>query len=318
MKATHTFLLMCAALLLLPIVAAAGVNSGCIVCHNASVGTVTGEKGEVNLRVDPARFDRSVHGFLSCTDCHEKYAGNPHAAPSGYVSPEVQKIAQEVRPKAQADPVAMAACSKCHPEIYEKVLGSVHGENVVEKGKTDGALCVDCHGSPHYVLASDASTSPVNRANVVQTCGTCHRNGGVAASYDIEGDVMKTFEESFHGKKLALGHTGAPTCINCHGYHDVKASDDPTSPVFGANKIKTCGKCHEGANQKFVAAITHQEVGPIPHYAEKGLILLTMSVIAFTVMHVILEAYADIRDTFFRRVPAEAKKKKEEEEEETA
>ena len=41
--------------------------------------------------------------------------------------------------------------------------------------------------------------------------------------------------------------------------------------------------------------------GPIPHYAEKGLIVLLMSTIAFCVSHVVLEAFSDIRDVVFRK-----------------
>ncbi len=71
-----------------------------------------------------------------------------------------------------------------------------------------------------------------------------------------------------------------------------------------ANSTVTCGKCHPGANKKFVASITHKPTGkdnPIPFYAEKGLIVLTVSTIAFVVLHVFLEAFADIRDRVFRK-----------------
>jgi hypothetical protein len=76
---------------------------------------------------------------------------------------------------------------------------------------------------------------------------------------------------------------------------------DPNSPVFGKNKIATCNKCHKGANEKFVPAITHQKPGPIPHYTEKALIVLLLSTFAFIVIHVLLEAFSDIRDAIFRK-----------------
>jgi hypothetical protein len=82
---------------------------------------------------------------------------------------------------------------------------------------------------------------------------------------------------------------------------EIKRIDDPASPVFAANKKATCGGCHAGANDKFVAAITHKPVGPIPHYTEIALILLTMGVFAFIVIHVILEAFSDIRDAINRK-----------------
>ena len=63
----------------------------------------------------------------------------------------------------------------------------------------------------------------------------------------------------------------------------------------------TCGKCHKGANEKFIPAITHKRPGPIPHYAEKGLMLLVIGVFAFIISHVLLEAMSDIRDSVFRK-----------------
>jgi len=119
--------------------------------------------------------------------------------------------------------------------------------------------------------------------------------------YNLEENVMDSFKESFHGRKLHLGHTRAPSCASCHNAHDIKTKTDPTSPVFGKNKLETCGKCHKGANEKFVQAITHKKPGPIPHYGEKLLILLTIGVFAFIVLHVLLEVFADIRDSIFRK-----------------
>jgi hypothetical protein len=70
------------------------------------------------------------------------------------------------------------------------------------------------------------------------------------------------------------------------------------------NRTLTCGKCHKGATKKFVTAITHKPVGrdnPIPYFFEKGLIVLLLSVFAFTVSHVILEAFSEIRDRVLRK-----------------
>jgi len=286
--------------------------SGCIVCHNSMSVEVVYNGKEINLKVDAEKFQDSVHGFLSCTQCHERFGENPHTTPANPVSAGVERIAKEISRKAKVSAVALASCFKCHAEIYTQVLDSVHGKNIAEDGHTDGPLCLDCHGSPHYITPVSDSASPVNKWKVVQTCDKCHGNEALAKKYGIEPDVKETYLDSFHGQKHTLGLKKAPTCISCHGYHDVKSKNDPTSPVFGTNKIRTCGKCHKGANKKFVSAITHKEAGPIPRYAEKGLILLTMSVIAFTVIHVLLEAFSDIRDTFFRKTKEEEHEESEE------
>jgi len=57
----------------------------------------------------------------------------------------------EVSPEIRFGPVAGAACAKCHEEVYKKVLSSVPARTLVEKKQTDGALCIDCHGTLHYI-----------------------------------------------------------------------------------------------------------------------------------------------------------------------
>jgi hypothetical protein len=230
-----------------------------------------------------------------------KFTDNPHSSPSGAVPQDVLSLASKISTKYPVDPVAAAACSQCHPDVYQKVLASVHGQNIIEKHQTDGALCLDCHGSPHYIVPVADPASKVSRQHQVETCGECHGNQAIIKKYNMEENVMKSFEESFHGRKLVLGHTKVPVCSSCHGAHDIKSDTDPTSPVYGKNKLQTCGKCHKGANEKFIPAITHRPPGPIPHYAEKALIVLLLSVFAFIISHVLLEAFSDIRDAIFRK-----------------
>jgi len=262
-------------------------------------GTVTTSSGEeVNLSVDMAKYQESVHGFMACTDCHQSFSEDPHTPPQERVTESVRELAGRIGSKAKVDPVAYSACSTCHYEEYEAVLGSMHGKNI-EEGKSDGALCLDCHGNPHRIVKG--SESPVSRGHVVETCGKCHGSEELAEKYGWEGHIMESYMESFHGKKYMLGHSKVPTCVSCHGAHDVRSKDDPSSPIFGANKLKTCGNCHKGANAKFVGAITHKPAGPVPHYAEKGLILLLIGTIAFCVSHVVLEAFSDIRDVVLRK-----------------
>ena len=276
--------------------------SSCLICHNRMSGKVTLQSGqEIDLRIDASKFQASVHGFLACTECHKKFDENPHVKPSEKVPADIMKISEEIKSKAKIDPVAYSACYSCHEDIYKQVLSSPHGKNITVKPKPDGALCLDCHGSPHYIVKTDNPGSHVNRKNVVETCARCHGNRNLAVKYKMGEDVLVSYNESFHGKKYHLGDRKAPTCISCHGYHDIKRVDNPASPVFGLNKIQTCGKCHKGANEKFVAAFTHKPAGPIPRITQVTLIILTLSVFIFIVSHVILEAYAEIRDAIFRK-----------------
>jgi len=277
-------------------------TANCLACHSAMKGKVQIPSGAlIELNVDINKFQSSVHGSLSCTECHIKFSDNPHTAPGAPVASFALAISSKISAKHLVDPIAAAACSDCHEEIYRKVLDSVHGSNIVVKKQKDGALCLDCHGSPHYIVKAKSPESPVSRKNQVKTCGNCHEKKEIIEKYKLQENVMKSYEESFHGRKLYLGHKKAPTCSSCHGAHDIKTKTDPASPVFGKNKLATCSKCHAGANEKFVPAITHAHTNPIAHYTEKGLILLTLGTFAFIILHVLLDAFSEIRDAVFRK-----------------
>jgi formate-dependent nitrite reductase cytochrome c552 subunit len=296
------FLSLLLPVLLLPQTAFPQETADCLACHSAMKGRLKTTGGTlIELNVNTEKFQASVHGTLSCTDCHLRFSDNPHSSPSGSVPPAILSIASRIASKFHVDPVAAAACTKCHTDIYQKVLESAHGKNIVEKHQSDGAFCLDCHGSAHYIVPAQDPASMISRARQIQTCGKCHGDKKIIEKYNLEENVMESYDESFHGRKHALGDLRAPVCSSCHGAHDIVSPTDPASPLFGKNKLKTCGKCHSGANAKFIPAITHRPPGPIPHYAEKALIVLLLSVFTFIVLHVLLEVFSDIRDAIFRR-----------------
>lgn len=272
--------------------------SDCLVCHSAMQGKMEGRRGVVEVHVDAERFVDSVHGVLDCTACHISYASGPHSA-SADVPEDIAALAKKVAVKGTSDPVALGACAGCHPRTYEELEKSVHGENVFVKKQPDGPLCLDCHGSAHYIMPHTNPESRVGFENVVETCGTCHGDEAIREKYGMHGDVEEMYKASFHGKKYILGHKKVPVCNDCHGSHAITEWDAPGSPVVGEGKIKTCGKCHTGATAKFAAAPAHAHVGkdnPIPYYAAKGLTALVIGTFLFIFTHVLLDLYAEVRD----------------------
>lgn len=278
----------------------------CLACHSAMKGNIRTEAGAlINVNVDGERYAGSVHGGFDCLTCHKQFSSNPHEpAKDGNIPKNVAAIASKIAHKAKVDPVALAACAECHEDAYKSVQESIHGKNVFDKKQSDGALCTDCHGSPHYITPKNTAISLVNKKNIVKTCGECHENEEFAKKYGFGTHILDRYYESFHGKKYIIGHPNAPTCVNCHNAHDIKKWDDPKSPVAWDNRTQTCGKCHKGATKKFVTAITHKPLGkddPIPYWFEKALIVLLLSVFAFIFGHVILEAISEIRDKVLKK-----------------
>jgi hypothetical protein len=288
----NTVLLLLFTLVLVPVAGAAPDAATCLGCHGSMEGAVN---------VNQEKYTKSVHGAFDCVQCHMTLKGAQHQGLSGKADKATQELAAAISSKSKIDSIAQAACTQCHPDVYEAYKGSVHGKNVIAKKSTDGPVCTSCHGTPHYIQPKASKDSAVNHFNVVKTCGTCHEEKHLAEKYGFSPLVMERYLESFHGRKLKVGHAGAPSCASCHGSHGIISAKDPASPVAGANKIKTCGKCHAGATEKFVAAITHKPLHPIAHFAELALIVLTMSVFAFICIHVLLDIFADIRERLFRK-----------------
>lgn len=265
----------------------------CLGCHGSMGG---------DANVDQEKFTKSVHGAFNCVMCHPAPKGAQHAGLTG-TKPDnaVKTLAASLSHKSKKDPLAQAACVGCHPDLYASYITSVHGQNVINKKTSDGPVCTSCHGSPHYIQPKASKDSAVNHFNVVHTCGACHEEKIMSEKYGFSTHVMERYKESFHGRKLKVGHSGAPSCATCHGSHDIKSAKDPASPVVGDHKITTCGKCHSGATPKFVAAITHKPMHPIAHFTEIALIILTVSTFLFICIHVLLDIIAEIRDRLLRK-----------------
>ncbi|MEQ1911474.1 MAG: cytochrome c3 family protein [Vicinamibacterales bacterium] len=126
-------------------------------------------------------------------------------------------------------------CADCHfaqnsvpnPEHLFDWDRSPHAKNNVG--------CEKCHGGNSTVfesglahrgiLSSGNKKSPVYRANLPATCGTCHVGPFVA------------FQESQHYQLLKAGNNRGPTCSTCH---------DPVAGELLSPKSleKQCAQCH--------------------------------------------------------------------------
>jgi cytochrome b subunit of formate dehydrogenase/nitrate/TMAO reductase-like tetraheme cytochrome c subunit len=133
-------------------------------------------------------------------------------------------------PTGQLPAQEAAPCVMCHgtasnfagqPDSASLVVtaegfaASVHGEA--------GMPCTSCHAGLKF---------PHPENPPVVNCSACHT--GIAEQY----------EASLHGYALSRGNTAAPTCIDCHGVHDILHSTDPRSKASHANTAKLCAECH--------------------------------------------------------------------------
>ena len=194
-------------------------NSACLACHEKPGMTISFPSGEtLSLTIDSSHFAQSAHQGLACTDCHADISSFPH--------PELQ--AQTLRDFSLQ---MYTLCQGCHEEQYTKTLDSVH-MRAVAGGNTNAAICTDCHNPHTQPIITDQTGAllPAARLRIPETCARCH-----SAIYDA-------YRQSVHGAALTQeGNTDVPTCIDCHGVHNIV---DPTTNAFRLQSPQVCAKCH--------------------------------------------------------------------------
>ena len=172
-----------------------------------------------------AQLDESIHRGLDCPDCHAPAARAIGQSEDDYDSSRTR-------------------CSGCHEDSAAQYDASAHG-TAIQRGHSDAARCVNCHGS-HAIRAVADPRSPVSKKNLPETCGKCHSNPELARDLGIHHpEGASHYPESVHGLELASGNLKAPSCVDCHGKsHGIFMASDKRSTVNRVQVPKTCGQCH--------------------------------------------------------------------------
>ena len=196
-------------------------DSVCLGCHNKDGFSVELGSGEtLSLSISSDAFGQSVHGTnkVTCVTCHTDIDGFPHPK-------RTTETIRDVKLKYYT------SCQQCHAEQFNLTLDSVH-EKSLAAGNKNAAVCADCH-NPHTQqrITDDAGKLLANaRLHIPETCAKCH-----SAIYD-------TYKQSVHGKALTEdGNPDVPTCIDCHGVHNIQ---NPTTATFRNSTPYLCAKCH--------------------------------------------------------------------------
>ena len=142
----------------------------CLKCHDHAV-TMHFKNGEtLPLKVDPLVLKTSVHGKLSCSDCHFGFSSEEHPQ-------------RNFRTRRDFTLASSESCRRCHFDKYTKTLESIH-YTMLSQGKLEAPVCTDCHGSHEIYHVSRERTESAKR------CQRCH-----AKEYDA-------YAKSVHGNAL--------------------------------------------------------------------------------------------------------------------
>ena len=221
------------------------IPATCGVCHGQKfVMEASGHSAQPFLS-----YQESVHGravaagsekAAVCTDCHGTHeilsASDPKSSIFKFNVP--------------------ATCAKCHARVQQEFAQSIHGQ-ALARGNGQAPVCTDCHGI-HAIKSHLDPNSTVSTQNLARvTCARCHEGVRLSREFDVPGSRVTTYLESYHGLASELGSQVVANCASCHGVHNILPSSDPRSTINRANLVATCGQCHPGVTEKFVAAKVH-------------------------------------------------------------
>lgn len=354
--------------------ARAGAQTDCLACHGDQ--TMTDNAGH-KIGVDGDKFHSSIHGSLNCNDCHADIKEYPHPDHPAKVkcatchSDQASQLQGSVHADSKEHPCTSchgdahaifpksdprsavyplnvpATCGQCHgndgmaqkhglASVYPKYVDSIHGFALSKEGLLVAANCQSCHGS-HHILSHNDPHSSTFKANIPNTCGTCHAkinmeyaggsHGKAIAAGNMKApvctdchtahqilqptesefrmqstpicgschkDKLSTYRDTFHSQLGSLGgYVETARCWDCHGAHDIRPASDPHSPIASANLVATCGRCHAGANPRFVQYQPHanardRKLNPALYFVRLFMNLLLAGVLTFFVIHTIL------------------------------
>ncbi len=227
-------------------VAHTNIPATCGACHGQKL--VMASSGATSAAF--GSYQQSVHGLAVaggsekaavCTDCHGEHdilgAGDPKSPIFKFNVP--------------------ATCGKCHAGVDQKYMQSIHGQQIA-RGNWQAPVCTDCHGI-HTIKAPTDPKSAVASGNVENTCAACHGRVRLSSEFGLPSDRVSSYLSSYHGMASTVGSKTVANCASCHGVHDILPSSDPRSTINPAHLAQTCGKCHPGANQRFITAKVHYD-----------------------------------------------------------
>ena len=217
-------------------------KAACVDCHAGE-----GFRKYPHKAVEPAQcaschekavkeYATTIHGLAraggksvaaTCSDCHGTH--------------DIKATSDDAAKTSRAN--LEATCGACHGNEQIIKEGKIPGGNVSAmyhdsihgkllrgdtKAKDKVPVCTDCHGT-HDMRPKKDPESAVSRANIPETCGTCH------------GKAKKAWSGGQHGKLRAANVMTAPGCTDCHGTHTIA---DHNAPKWQVDVIRECGGCH--------------------------------------------------------------------------
>jgi formate dehydrogenase gamma subunit len=239
----------------------------CSDCHSDDLGAVTphymgGEKpklqcGECHSDAEEQYLSTDIHGQRYkkndpdapwCSDCHGGHQILPLKSRDSLMSRQHQpELCGKCHGNDSMLPQAHSGISK--RRLIDRYYESAHWAGI-QAGK-ESATCTDCHGHHSILPTSDPKSHVARSTSLVKTCKKCHMR------------EANTYLAGSHGRTLRHGNLDVPTCITCHGDHDIIALSIKADGKRDYAATQVCIWCHGNLRMMSRYAL---DTSPVEHY----------------------------------------------------
>ncbi|UCE18201.1 MAG: cytochrome b/b6 domain-containing protein [Gemmatimonadota bacterium] len=219
-----------------------------------------------------ALTENESFGAAACNDCHGSHTLKSATDPESMINRlKIHKT-----------------CGSCHPEEQDAYLEGIHAKAVLA-GAADAPTCSDCHGEHVFSKPWETGELLYKGDPSVGDCIWCHSSDRILAKYGLTPGIVESYLDDFHGLAARSGDAKTATCGDCHGLHDIRPHDDPSSSVNKANLPATCGRCHPDVGEKVAVGSIHLLPSPqrdkTIYYLTAVYIILIVCVIGGMLLH---------------------------------
>ena len=197
---------------------------------------------EAGWLIDSERFHVSVHGQLSCQDCHEGISERKrHPNPA-----DVNKTLKDF--------FQLEQCTACHEDVTDDISEGRHGGQEATLWQRF-QNCIECH-DPHYqVRASDNVGEPFLSRPATEKCSRCHKFQARLPDFSDEDQACLQCHLAVDKDDPQPDHKVGALCLHCHssdGLSQGKQTEsypliDPSQYASTPHPDVACLDCHPDA-----------------------------------------------------------------------
>jgi hypothetical protein len=169
---------------------------------------------EASWLIDHERFHVSVHGQLSCQECHADISEKSR-------HPDPVDVNRSLTDFFEAQ-----ECAACHEDNMEEIAeGSHAGQETMPWQRFD--TCIECH-SPHYQFSEkNETTLAILSRPVEEKCSQCHDFQAKLPDFSDEDRQCLTCHLAVSGDESRARRQTADLCLHCHSSENLQPHSFP-------------------------------------------------------------------------------------------